>query len=160
MTEFGWLTSTDVTDPSAVSFDRQAHYLTNMLTRLATHPEVEVACWYTSRSYDETTHEGSFGLMLPDFTRKPSFYAYQNWVAVAGRSCPPSPMNLSISRLVNGVARLGFDDLGFTYSVQASSNLTDWVTLVTNLSGTNGNCIYDDVGSTNVLQRFYRVSWP
>jgi hypothetical protein len=34
-TEFGWVTYTNAADPSAVSYDRQAHYLTNFFSRLA-----------------------------------------------------------------------------------------------------------------------------
>src|SRR5262249_36006463 len=134
MTEFGWLTSTNPAETGAVSFNRQAHYLTNMFTRLAGYPYVEVACWYTSRSYDENAHEGSFGLMLPDFTRKPSFYAYQDWVGNAARLCAPLQINLSMPlQLSNGAVRLLFTGTtGFNYSVQATTNLSDWLTVATN----------------------------
>jgi hypothetical protein len=160
MTECGWLTSSNVAETGAVSFNRQAHYLTNMFTRLATYPSVEVACWYTSRSYDENTHEGSFGLMLPDFTRKPSFYAYKDWVAAAGSLCPPLQMSLlGPFKLPNGAIRLGFTGTtGVTYSIQASTNLTSWVTLATNIFGTSS--YYDDFAATNLSFRFYRLIWP
>src|ERR1043166_1190821 len=106
ITECGWLTSTNVAETGAVSFARQAHYLTNMFTRLASYPWVEVVCWYTSRSYDENTHEGSFGLMLPDFTKKPSYFAFKDWVSNAGRPCAPSEFSLSSPlRLANGAMR-------------------------------------------------------
>ena len=74
VTETGWPTYTNnPTDPSAVSFARQAHYLDRLFTRLAAYPYVQETLWYTSRSYDESVKEGSFGLALPDFTPKPSF---------------------------------------------------------------------------------------
>jgi len=162
MTEFGWLTSSNVTETGAVSFNRQAHYLTNMFTRLATYPYLEVACWYTSRSFDENTHEGSFGLMLPDFTRKPSFYAYKDWVASAGRLCAPLQIAFSMPpQLSNGAVRLGFNaTTGFSYSIQASTNLSDWQTIATNISGTGGSYSYEDSEGTNFSTRFYRVMWP
>ena len=95
ITEAGWPTYTNnPTDPSAVSFARQAHYLDGLFTRLAAYPYVEEAHWYTSRSYDEAVKEGSFGLALPDFTRKPSFYAFSNWVVQASRPCVPSGIEL------------------------------------------------------------------
>ena len=160
MTECGWLTCTNPAEIGAVSFDRQAHYLTNMFTRFAGYPDVSVACWYTSRSYDESTHEGSFGLMLPDFTRKPSFYAYRDWVAAAGSICPPTHMQLlQPAQLGNGVMRIGLSGMnGATCSLQVSSNLFDWTTIATNISGTNG--YYDDPATTNLTERFYRLSWP
>jgi hypothetical protein len=161
MTECGWLTSTNPTETGAVSFNRQAHYLTNMFTRLATYPYVEVVCWYTSRSFDENTHEGSFGLMLPDFTRKPSFYAYKDWVANAGRVCPPPPMYFSTPLLLSNGVRLGFTGTtGFSYSMQVSTNFNDWMTIATNISGSNGSYSYDDLSATNFSARFYRVIWP
>ncbi|HSU56470.1 MAG TPA: beta-galactosidase [Candidatus Dormibacteraeota bacterium] len=160
MTECGWLTSSNVAETGAVSFNRQAHYLSNIFTRFVTYPEVSVVCWYTSRSFDESTHEGSFGLMLPDFTRKPSFYAYKDWVAAAGAVCPPTHMTLlSPIRLPGGVMRVGFNGTtGVTHSVQASSNLQDWVTIATNIFGTGS--YYDDTAATNLPSRFYRLAWP
>jgi polysaccharide biosynthesis protein PslG len=162
MTECGWLTSSNVAETGAVSFNRQAHYLTNMFTRLASYPYVEMACWYTSRSYDENTHEGSFGLMLPDFTRKPAFYAYKDWVGAASRLCAPLHMSFPIPpQLSNGAVRLGFiGTTGFNYSIQASTNFIDWLTIATNVAGTNGNYAYDDPAVTNSSARFYRVIWP
>ena len=161
MTECGWLTSSNVAETGAVSFNRQAHYLTNMFTRLASYPFVEMACWYTSRSYDENTHEGSFGLILPDFTRKPSFYAFKDWVEAAGRPCPPQ-ITLSVPvQLSNGALRLDFTGpTGFIYSIQASTNFADWLTVATNIAGTNGTYAYEDSELTNFSSRFYRVSWP
>jgi hypothetical protein len=162
MTECGWLTRTNSTDNSAVSFNRQAHYLTNFFTRLATYPYVEVVCWYTSRSFDENTHEGSFGLMLPDFTRKPSFYAYKDWVASASRHCFPYFINLSSPVLLpDRTTRLQFSaDSNFNYTVQASTNLTNWQNLSTNVTSTDTNFIFNDASATNFPLRFYRVRWP
>ena len=160
LTECGWLTFTNPTETGAVSFTRQAHYLTNMFTRLGSYPYVELACWYTSRSFDENTHEGSFGLMLPDFTRKPSFYAYKDWTATAGSICPPTQMQLlQPVPLSSGAIRLGFTgSTGVTYSVQTSTNLTDWQTLTTNIFGSSA--YYDDFTATNHPFRYYRLAWP
>jgi hypothetical protein len=162
MTECGWFTTTNAAETGAVSFPRQAHYLTNLFTRLASYPEVAMVCWYTSRSYDENTHEGSFGLMLPDFTRKPSFYAYQDWAATAGRLCPPAQMTcLPLARLPNGTMRLGFTaSTGFTYSVQASPNLVSWTNIATNLPATNATLFLNDPDAANLASRYYRLIWP
>jgi polysaccharide biosynthesis protein PslG len=162
VTETGWTTYTNATDPSAVSYARQAHYLTNLFTRLAAYPYVEVGLWYTSRSYDETEKEGSFGLMLPDFTRKPSFYAYQEWVAMAGRHCFPYFINVSTPTILsNGIPRLRFNaDPGFNYIVQSCANLGSWLNVSTNVADQNGVFFYEDFTATNSTQRFYRVIWP
>jgi hypothetical protein len=162
ITECGWVTYTNAADASAVGYARQAHYLTNLFTRLASYPYVEVGCWYTSRSFDETQHEGSFGLMLPDFTRKPSFYAFKDWVAAASRTCPPAFINLSaLTPQPDGSMRIDFAaSAGFSYTVLASSNLSIWSAIATNLTGTNGAGIFTDFEATNFDQRFYRVVWP
>jgi hypothetical protein len=161
-TEFGWVTYTNAADSSAVSYNRQAHYLTDLFTRLASYSYVEAGVWYTSRSYDETVHEGSFGLMLPDFTPKPSYYAYQNWITCAALSCPPPQIVLATPfRLSNGVMRIGFSGPpDFSYSLQASTNLINWSRLGTNFTGTNGRYSYDDYDGTNLAFRFYRITSP
>jgi len=100
--------------------------------------------------------------MLPDFTKKPSFYAYKDWAGSAGRPCAPLPMSFSAPvRLSNGALRLGFTGTaGFSYSIQASTTLTEWMTIATNLPGSNGNYFHDDSHVTNFSSRFYRVIWP
>ncbi|MDB6026270.1 MAG: cellulase family glycosylhydrolase [Verrucomicrobiales bacterium] len=162
VTEAGWTTYTNITDPTAVSYARQAHYLTNFFTRLAAYPFVAVGLWYTSRSYDESTKEGSFGLVLPDFTKKPSFYAFKEWVAAADLHCYPHFLSLSPPTfLPGGTARIGINaDPRFVYTVKVSTNLPNWQTLSTNLTGTNSNLIFDDLQASNSLNRFYRVDWP
>jgi beta-xylosidase len=159
MTEWGWVTYTNTADASAVSYQRQAHYLTNMLTRMASYPYVEVGVWYTSRSYNENEHEGSFGLALPDFTKKPSFFAFKDWVASAGRHCFPAFMTMSPPVLQNGSVRIQFEaDPQFVYTLQASGNFLNWTNLSTNLTSTSNTFVFNDptVVSTN---RFYRLKW-
>lgn len=163
ITEAGWPTYTNSpTDPSAVSFARQAHYLDSLFTRLATYPYVSEAQWYTSRSYDETLKEGSFGLALPDFTPKPSFYAFSNWVVQASRPSPPTALEmLGVSFATNGGTRVSFSaPTGFTYALQASSNLVSWFSLVTNVSPTNAVSGIEDPSAAASAVRFYRLLWP
>ena len=161
MTEWGWVTYTNTADASAVSYDRQAHYLTNFFTRLASYPEVAVGLWYTSRSYDETTHEGSFGLQLPDFTKKPSFYGFKHWVAAANRHCFPYFINLSAPAfLPNGTPRIQFTaDSQFSYALESSSNFSVWLPVATNLNSASGAFSVDDTAAPNSNSRFYRVKW-
>jgi hypothetical protein len=163
ITEAGWPTYTNnPTDPSAVSFARQAHYLNSLFTRLAAYPYVAEAHWYTSRSYDESVKEGSFGLALPDFTRKPSFYAFSNWVSQASQPCAPAAIGLlGVSFLTGGSARVEFSaPTGFTYGLQGSTNLTSWFTLCTNITPTNILHRVEDAGAATSAMRFYRVWWP
>lgn len=159
VTEAGWTTYTNASDPSAVSYARQAHYLTNFFTRLAAYPYVEVGLWYTSRSYDETQKEGSFGLQLPDFTPKPSYHAFREWVEAASRHCFPHFIDLLTPTFLTNGIRIQFSaDPGFVYTVQASGTLTNWDTLSTNVVSTNSTFIFDDP-ITNSGARFYRVLW-
>jgi hypothetical protein len=65
---------------------------------------------------------------------------------------------LSPFKLPNGAMRVGFTGTtGITHSIQASSNLADWVTIATNIFGTGS--YYDDFAATN-SPRFYRLLWP
>jgi hypothetical protein len=47
-------------------------------------------------------------------------------------------------------------DAGFDYYIQASTNLTDWQTVYTNLSAVPP-LIWSDPQTTNFSSRFYRV---
>jgi hypothetical protein len=161
VTETGWPTYTNAADASAVSYARQARYLTNLLTRLAGYPYVQEMHWYTSRSYDETVKEGSFGLSLPDFTRKPSYYAMSSWVAQAGAICPPGWITLlGVTRPTTGSVVLSFDaPTGFAYAVQSSGDLGQWSTMATNVTSSNTVHFYQDPAPA-ATNRFYRVFWP
>lgn len=45
-----------------------------------------------------------------------------------------------------------------SYRIQASTNLTTWIDLITNGSG--GSIYYTDTGATNLSRRFYRTATP
>src|SRR6476469_9649085 len=118
--------------------------------------------WYTSRSYDETVKEGSFGMTLPDFTPKPAYYAFSNWIVQAGQICPPVGLIklLSITRTSPNAARVEFmAPTGFVYTLQSSSNLSLWFPAATNITSTNDIFAADDVQSADSALRFYRVLW-
>jgi len=51
-------------------------------------------------------------------------------------------------------------DAGFAYTLQASTDLTQWLNLSTNVTSTNSAFVFDDNATTNATQRFYRVVWP
>ena len=71
------------------------------------------------------------------------------------------PFNLSVT--TNSLAGFPVFQLtgqsGFTYTVQASTNLTDWVSVAT-LANTNGTVRFLDPDSTGFRQRFYRALAP
>jgi hypothetical protein len=100
--------------------------------------------------------------MLPDFTKKPSFVAYKDWVATAGVYCLSGPIQFSNEvQLNNGTARISFSGTaGASYSIEASTNLLNWSPVVRNLSGTGSTFSFDDVSGTNSSRRFYRVLSP
>jgi len=159
VTECGWATYNNPNDPNAVSVTTQALYLTNLFTRMANHSFVSAGIWYNLRSFDETQKEGSFGLLYPDFTKKPSFDAFKTWVKTAGLSCPPTIS--SLTRSSNGFAHLAFKGTtGFAYTVQSSSDLLNWQILATNVAGTNAWYSFEDTTATSAPSRFYRILWP
>jgi len=72
---------------------------------------------------------------------------------------PPSqPAALfATANLTNGVAAFQLTGQpGYTYAIQASTNLADWMTIAT-LVNTNGTVTFFDPSSTNYNQRFYRA---
>jgi hypothetical protein len=159
VTECGWPTYTNSADPNAVSLITQAQYLNDLYTRLAGYSYVRAAFWYNLRSFDETQKEGSFGILFPDFSKKPSFDALKNWTARAGISCPPSIS--SIQRLSDGNVRLSFlGTTGFVYNVECADLFTNWQVAASNLSSTNAIYSFDDLLATNSPARFYRIVWP
>jgi hypothetical protein len=62
--------------------------------------------------------------------------------------------------LLGGSAQLALSgSVGLSYTLQASTNLTDWTRLTT-LVATNANMTVVDAASTNFNRRFYRVVMP
>jgi len=58
----------------------------------------------------------------------------------------------------NGVMRLSVTaQPDFVYAIQASTNLTSWVSLSTNTASAGGTIKYTDTDSPNYRQRFYRT---
>jgi hypothetical protein len=64
-----------------------------------------------------------------------------------------------VSPLPTGSLRLFFyADAGFTYTVEASSDLAAWTEIAT-LFGADGTVEYFDADAATVSPRFYRVRW-
>jgi hypothetical protein len=69
------------------------------------------------------------------------------------------PRFTSISLLPNGSPLLSLEAVSnLTYRIDASTNLTSWVTL-TNIADANGVFQFTDSGATGFLQRYYRAVW-
>lgn len=101
-------------------------------------------------------------MALPDFTPKPSYYAFSNWVSKASRSCGPSAIELlGLSALTGGTVRVDFAAAtGFAYTLQGSTDLVTWSGVVSNItSATTLHQAEDSTPAASVL-RFYRVLWP
>ncbi len=70
------------------------------------------------------------------------------------------PVYASASSTVSFVGKSAFEFVvggvpGFTYAVQASTDLVDWITLGTNTSP----FLFVDTDATNYSARFYRAVW-
>lgn len=68
---------------------------------------------------------------------------------------------IATSNLPDGNRRVLFVGIpGLSYSVEASTNLVDWVHVGTGTAGNNGVFSFDDLTATNYPTRFYRTVYP
>lgn len=71
----------------------------------------------------------------------------------------PVPAVLSGSYVSNHFQLVVTAEPGLVYVIQASSNLTSWVSLSTNTASTGGVIKYTDPSSPSPSRRFYRTVW-
>jgi hypothetical protein len=85
-----------------------------------------------------------------------------NWSLVLGAIPPPT--NSVISLLSDGTAQISCSGTaGGTYLIQATAKLStgsSWITIGTNVVGTNGLSAFIDRDATNYPCRFYRFAAP
>ena len=80
-----------------------------------------------------------------------------NYFTVAYLPYPVPPQVTPLSPNPSGAFALQVDTPdSMPFSIQASTNLVDWLPLITNLSG--GPLVFTDPDSTNCQKRFYRVA--
>ena len=85
-------------------------------------------------------------------------------VLVTVRSSGAVSQNL-VARMTNGNGSVSITFAGIpgrTYYIQATTNLTppDWVSIGTNVVGSNGLSTFDDLEATNYTSRYYRTATP
>jgi hypothetical protein len=74
---------------------------------------------------------------------------------------PPPPQATSINRQTDGSFELQFSGgAGLSYTVQISTDLTNWMSYTNLLAGTNGLFLFNDAMATNSAIRFYRLTQP
>ncbi len=82
--EFGYSTSVQ---NGGVSEERQAGYLTQAFEYADRYPWVSTIFWYNGRDFGQgPLSEFQYGLVHPDFSPKPSFYAFQALASRAAHS--------------------------------------------------------------------------
>jgi hypothetical protein len=73
-------------------------------------------------------------------------------------------MNIVSIAMSGGITTIKFAGIpGYTYYVQATTNLppsATWVTIGTNIAGTNGQFQFLDTQASNYPIRFYRTASP
>ena len=83
---------------------------------------------------------------------------YNPSVSLGVAAVPTAPYFLP-AKLTNGSVSLSLiATTGFTYQIQASTNLTNWATL-TNIASTNGTIQFIDPLTNTLSRRFYRASY-
>jgi hypothetical protein len=107
---------------------------------------------YASSSFDPSTFQIHAVLVGPGISPVQTPEDYSEYFTVA-----PQPYSLTVTKdTVNGSPVYQLNGMaGYNYSVQASTNLTDWTTIET-LYNTNGTVSFYDKDSTNYPARFYR----
>ena len=85
-------------------------------------------------------------------------------ITVAPDNNSPSVNITAVATLPDGTVQINFAGIpGRSYLVQGATNVTPpipWVTLNTNVAGTNGLFFYIDLDATNFPSRFYRTATP
>lgn len=80
---------------------------------------------------------------------------------VVGDPGSAAPTLTSCAKQSNGCAIVGLAGVaGWTYTIQASTNLVTWTNLGTATAATNGLCQFQDTNAQSFPQRFYRVVYP
>jgi hypothetical protein len=78
-----------------------------------------------------------------------------------GMAGQPAPTLTSCSRQLDGSASIGLAGVaGWTYRIQASTDLAVWTELGAVTAGTNGFCEFDDPNASAFPYRFYRAVLP
>jgi hypothetical protein len=79
---------------------------------------------------------------------------YVDDISLAGSPTPPPTLTISVT---NGV-RLAFNTVSnATWRIDASTNLLNWLPLLTNTAGPSGTIQFIDLLATNYPRRFYRA---
>jgi len=74
---------------------------------------------------------------------------------------PPPILMVSNNAYANGTFRLSFHaSTNTTWRIDASTNLTSWQPVLTNVVGSGGTSQFTDALSTNFPRRFYRAVFP
>ena len=95
-------------------------------------------------------------------------YGATNQGTVTVTIAPPTngqSVNITgLATLADGTTEISFAGIpGRTYLIQAATNLTPtitWTTIGTNTAGTNGLFQFNDLNSTNFVNRYYRTAQP
>jgi hypothetical protein len=114
---------------------------------------------YTMKFLAATNGSYMLGFRLDPYSNTPSTVSMTN--VVLGYAGVSQPFTLSVTtNTANGspVFQLTGQP-GFNYTVQASTNLSDWNAIAI-LINTNGTVPFVDLNSTNFYQRFYRAVAP
>jgi hypothetical protein len=89
--------------------------------------------------------------------------SFGNGIRVGSTVSLPGKLQLNGSTLrQNGTVTLSIQQAtpGATYQISASTNLSNWVQLTTNVAGADGSFQYSDTNAGGFVRRFYRAMGP
>jgi len=113
-----------------------------------------------SVAWADFDNDGRLDLLLAGLNNggNPGLQVYHNNTASSSASAPRIS---SLKTLGNGVQQLSFDgQIGFGYTVWASSNFVQWTALGAPKEGSPATFQFSDRQAANLRSRFYRLSRP
>jgi hypothetical protein len=151
-------------DIAITGVDANSNFVAQIWRNLGNNVFTNMSTGFTGLSFGtatwvDTDNDGRLDLVITgyDTNVNPVLALYHNNSPLANTNA----LRLGgVSKLANGFSHLKFNaPAGFSYRVQASSDMAHWTALGSSVATSSGTQEYNEVSTTNTA-RFYRVSNP